>query len=313
MAASVIGGLLSLRLFLPGIVGRFATQSRAVIAGAGDGVPLGALAAQARDMTMAAVLPFLVTASLVAVAAGLAQSRFALAPDAAKPRLSNLSWRRGLERLKPTQAGWDGLRTLIKLGVVGTATWPVIASGLPRLLQARRLDAGISEAAGMIWGLLVRTAVAAAVIAAVDYGLARLRIERSLRMTHQELRQEVKEHEGDPLVRSARRRRQHAMSRNRLIAVAGAAVVVTNPTHYAVALAFQTSDPAPRVVAKGTNRLAARIRREAGRHGVPVVENKPLARSLFRRVRVGQFVPTALYEAVAVVLAVAYRRRRRAA
>ena len=102
------------------------------------------------------------------------------------------------------------------------------------------------------------------------------------------------------------------LTRNRMIAdVATADVVITNPTHLAVALAYDPSDPAPRVVAKGSNRIAAKIRREAYRNGVTVLENKPLARTLFRTVKIGQFVPGDLFEAVATILAVAYRRRAR--
>ncbi len=114
------------------------------------------------------------------------------------------------------------------------------------------------------------------------------------------------------MVKSARRRRAMEMSRNRMIAdVATADVVVTNPTHLAIALHYDAEEAAPRVVAKGANKLAAKIRKEAYRNGVLVLEDKPLARTLYRRVKVGHFVPTALFEAVATVLAVAYRRRAR--
>ena len=121
--------------------------------------------------------------------------------------------------------------------------------------------------------------------------------------------------EGDPLIKSQRRRRAIEVTRNRLINVATADVVVTNPTHFAVALAYNPPEPAPRVVAKGTDRQAKRIRRMAARHGVPIIEHRPLARALFRKSKVGHFVPAALYEAAAIVLAEAYRRqpRRRAA
>src|SRR5690606_2260219 len=121
--------------------------------------------------------------------------------------------------------------------------------------------------------------------------------------------EEAKQTEGDPLVKAQRRRRAQELSRNRMLReVAGADVVVTNPTHLAVALRYRDGEPAPRVVAKGADRLAAKIRKIAYRNGILVTEDKPLARALYRRCKVGAFIPGALYEAVAVVLAVAYRR-----
>lgn len=133
-------------------------------------------------------------------------------------------------------------------------------------------------------------------------------------MSMQEVKQEHKDSEGDPLVKSQRRRRAVELSRNRMLRdVALADVVITNPTHFAVALRYADGEGAPRVVAKGADKLAAKIRGLAHRHGVLVTENKPLARALYRRCKVGHYVPAALYEAVAVVLAVAYRRRGRVA
>ena len=107
-----------------------------------------------------------------------------------------------------------------------------------------------------------------------------------------------------------RRRRAAELSRNRMIKAAGGAdVIVTNPTHLAVALKYEADEPAPRLVARGANELARRMQKEARRHGVPVFEDKSLARALFRKVKVGAYVPTALFEAVALILALAYRRR----
>ncbi len=147
------------------------------------------------------------------------------------------------------------------------------------------------------------------VIAAADYGYQRWKTGREMRMSKEEVKQEHRNADGDPLIKGQRRRRALELSRNRMLgAVAGADVVVTNPTHFAVALAYADGDAAPRVVAKGTDRIAAKIRAEAYRNGVLVTENRPLARALYRRCKVGSFVPAALYEAVAIVLALAYRR-----
>ena len=130
-------------------------------------------------------------------------------------------------------------------------------------------------------------------------------------MTKQEVREEQKQQESSPLVRAEIRRRQQALSRNRMIhAVATADVVITNPTHLAVVLAYDADDPAPRVVAKGAGTIVDRIRAEARLHGVPIREDKPVARTLFKSVEVGDLVPVELYAAIAEILAAIYRARR---
>jgi flagellar biosynthetic protein FlhB len=163
-----------------------------------------------------------------------------------------------------------------------------------------------------VWAIVIRAAGLAIVIAGADYTVTRFRHNKEMKMTKQEMREEFKTSEGDPHVRAARRQRAREMSRNRMIFdVANADVVVTNPTRLAIALKYEPDEVAPRIVAKGANKIAAKIRAEARRNGVPLIENKPLARSLYRRVKVGGFVPANLFEAVAAVLAVAYRRRPR--
>jgi flagellar biosynthetic protein FlhB len=160
--------------------------------------------------------------------------------------------------------------------------------------------------------MFVRLAALAAILAAADVAMAKFRTGRSLKMTKQETRQENKEEEGNPLVRSHRRRRHAEIARHNMIRETAAAdVVLTNPTHLAVALRYAPNEPAPRVVAKASGALALKLRATAYRHGVMVREDKALARAIYRRCKVGHFVPAALFEAVAVVLAAAYRRRRR--
>jgi flagellar biosynthetic protein FlhB len=163
-----------------------------------------------------------------------------------------------------------------------------------------------------VWQIVLRAAALASVIAASDYAVTRFRHNKEMKMTKQEMREEHKTSEGDPMVRSQRRQRAREMSRNRMIFdVGNADVVVTNPTRLAIALKYEPDELAPRIIAKGSNKIAAKIRAEARRNGVPLIENKPLARALFRKVKVGGFVPANLFEAVAAVLAVAYRRRPR--
>jgi len=161
----------------------------------------------------------------------------------------------------------------------------------------------------LVWGLLVRVAGAFVVVAVADYVFQRREHEKNLRMTKYELREEHKRTEGDPLVRSRIRERQRAMSRHRMMqAVKKATVVVTNPVEVAVALRYDPRRiPAPVVVAKGRRLIAARIRAEARKHGVPIVPSPELARALYRSVPLGRQIPPELYQTVAEIIAFVYR------
>ena len=256
------------------------------------------------------VAPVATAAVLGALVAGFAQVGFKPTPKAAKPKLSNLSPKKGLKKLKPSTAGWEAARTATKLGLLGLIVWLPLRQWTEQQLAERGLTAGVGSALSGAWSILLRATALAAVVAAADYAWNRYRTAKELRMSKHDVKREHKDTEGDPLVRAQRKRRAQELSRNRMLRdVASASVVVTNPTHLAIALTYADGDPAPRVVAKGADRLAAKIRGIAYRHGVPVTEDRPLARALYRRCRLGQYVPSALYEAVAVVLAVAYRRR----
>jgi len=189
--------------------------------------------------------------------------------------------------------------------------WEPLGAWSTRLGDAMGLSDALAFTGELMWELAVRATLLAVVIALADYAVVRHRSTKKMKQSKQEVKEEHKQSEGDPTVRQARRRRALEASRNRMIAdIGGADVVVTNPTRLAVALRYLPDEAAPRVVARGANKLAAKIRSEAYRCGVAVLEDKPLARALYRKVRVGGYVPTALFEAVATVLAVAYRRRR---
>jgi flagellar biosynthetic protein FlhB len=166
----------------------------------------------------------------------------------------------------------------------------------------------------MVLAIAQRAAFAYLLIGLIDYGYQRWRHEKGLRMTKQELREEFKQHSLPAEVKSAQRRRQLQAARARMMAaVPQADVVVVNPTHFAVALTYDGTRPAPECVAKGQDLVALQIRRLAEEHGVPVVEDRPLARSLHAAIEIGQLVPEELYQAVAQVLAYVYRVAKRRA
>lgn len=311
VAASLVAAAVSLRVFGGSGIATLREETHLLLANPfTDSVHLGEVAGAAGRMALALGGPLLAAAVLAAVVAGVGQVGVRLTPKAAKPKLSHLSPKKGMERLKPARAGWELVRTAVKLGLLLAIVWVPLRDWSSSLAGGRNLDAGLAATLAQAWTVVGRAVALAAVIAAADYAWNRYRTAKELRMSKDEVRREHKDSEGDPLIRAQRRRRQSELSRNRMLRdVAFADVVVTNPTHLAVALRYADGEAAPRVVAKGADHLAAKIRAEAYRHGVTVTEDKPLARALYRACKPGQYVPSALYEAVAVVLALAYRRR----
>lgn len=212
----------------------------------------------------------------------------------------------GLKRVFGTQALWEGVKSLAKTAVVGIVLVTVIQGLMPVLLTAGGLpvSALIDGAGGGAGALLQSAVLAGLILAAADVFVVMKRNRKKTRMTKKEVRDENKASEGDPQIKSQRRSRQLAMSRNRMIsAVADADVVLVNPTHVAVALVYEPGKSAPRVVAKGTGHVAARIREQAATDQVPIVADIPLARAIFAACEIGQEIPTELYNAVARVLA----------
>lgn len=212
----------------------------------------------------------------------------------------------GLKKTFGPQAWWNGAKTLLKTLAVGGVLGLTIVAMQPLLTQAGGMSAAaILAAAGQGVVYLLAGAVGAALlIAGIDLLVVMRRNRKKTRMTVQEVKDELKNSEGDPLVKSQRRSRQMAMSRNQMIAAAADAdVVLVNPTHVAVALKYTPGQtPAPKVVARGAGHIATRIRDKAGANGVPMVQNIGLARGIYSACEVGQYVPVELYGPVAVVL-----------
>ncbi|MDH6237255.1 EscU/YscU/HrcU family type III secretion system export apparatus switch protein [Cryobacterium sp. CG_9.6] len=212
----------------------------------------------------------------------------------------------GLKRVFGGQALWEGVKSLLKTAVVGIVLVVVIQGLMPVLMTAGGLPVmELIGAAGDGAGALLRTAVAAGLILAVaDVFVVMRRNRKKTMMTKKEVTDENKASEGDPLIKSQRRARQLAMSRNRMIAsVTDANVVLVNPTHVAVALSYEPGKSAPRVVAKGVGHIATRIREQAETDHVPIVQDIPLARALHAACEIGEEIPVDMYNSVARVLA----------
>ena len=262
------------------------------------------------SIAVATVIPVMSIAFVAALASGFGQVGFVYAPKAAKPKLSNLDPRKGLSRFKPGTAGWELVKAATKLGLLVALAWSPLVAAAGAVVEAGSFQGGVSEIMRGAWVIVLRVAALTVAVGAGDYAINWFRTHRELKMSVRDIKQESKDSEGDPHIKAQRRKRASELTRNRMIAnTATADVVVTNPTHLAIALKYEAEEPAPKVVAKGADSLARKIRRTARRNGVPVIEDKPLARTLFRKVKVGHYIPSALFEAVAMLLAAAYRRR----
>ncbi|NUU15867.1 EscU/YscU/HrcU family type III secretion system export apparatus switch protein [Cellulomonas humilata] len=280
--------------------------------------PTPAGAVQVLDDALRSLLttlaPLFVVLVLVTVAVGMAQGgihprRFSLHVDQFKPV-------NAAKRLVGGQAWWQGVQTLLKTGAVALVLLVGLQALVPTLMASGQLPLShLLGVAGDGTASLLRTGIAAGILLAIaDVVVVMRRNRKQTRMTLQELKEENKRTEGDPMLKGHIRSKQMAMSRNRMMSeVATADVVLVNPTHVAVALRYEPGSGAPKVVAKGAGVVAARIRAEATERRVPMVEDIALARALHAACELGQEVPAHLFTAVARVLAFVMALRRRGA
>jgi flagellar biosynthesis protein FlhB len=256
---------------------------------------------------------FLLTIA-AALVAPIALGGWVFSPAALVPKLERLDPLRGLGRMFSWHSLGELVKAALKALLIGSVIYWVVGRQQDQLfaLIAQPLETAITAFGRMLLfaGLAVVAGLAA--IAAIDVPFQLWRYYQGLRMTREELRQEMKELEGDPRLKARIRSQQREIARRRMMSeVPKADVVVTNPTHFAVALKYEAgSMGAPVVLAKGMNLLAQRIRELADEHKVPVLEAPPLARALYRHAEVGDQIPAALYAAVAQVMAYVYQLNR---
>ncbi len=234
------------------------------------------------------------------------QGGISVAPKLLMPKFSRINPLSGLKRMFGPQGAWSLIKALLKSAALALVAYASVRSLLPTLIDAGALPVStlVSMAVDAVLRLIRWCAIAGLTMAFGDYAVVRRRNNKSLKMTKQELKEEMKSTDGNPQLRAAIRSRALAISRNRMLAdVPQADVVIVNPTHIAVALRYQAVRGAPRVVAKGGDHMAARIRQIAEQNRIPMVEDVPLARTLFQAVDVGREIPGDMFEAVARVLA----------
>jgi flagellar biosynthetic protein FlhB len=257
-----------------------------------------------------AVAPIAIVCLVFGVLANVGQVKFKPSLHGIKPDFKRLDPLKGFKNLFGPNILFEGAKNLTKVAIVGAITAFAVVPKLEDLSALVGMAPGdlVSKLGHTVLGIAQRAAIAYILIGIADYAYQRWRTEKSMRMDKQEVKEEQKAYTSPPEVRAALRRRQMAAARARMMsAVPEADVVVTNPTHYAVALVYDGLKPAPEVLAKGQDLVAAQIRRVAEENGVPVISDPPLARSLHASVEVGQQVPEELYAAVAQLLAFVYR------
>lgn len=261
--------------------------------------------------------PFLLLLLVTALVVNFAQVGFAVSWEAIALKPDKLNPVQGFQRLVSLRGFMTLIMSLAKVGIVLAVAYLYFSSqfGGAGLLTGLTAKQGFAHSAEIIIEFMLYLAAVLLVIAVLDYGYQRYQHEQDLRMTKQEVIEEQKDTEGDPHMRARRRARQRELAQQRMMAaVPEAEVVVRNPDHFSVALAYDIDkDPVPYVVAKGVDHLAMRINEAATRAGVPMVYNPRLARQLYYRVEIDEPVPEDLWQAVVAVLAQVYRGEERMA
>jgi flagellar biosynthetic protein FlhB len=287
--------------------------SQAHVLGPANRIGVEALLKANIEVILAALAPLLAAVLIAGVGGNVIQVGFRVTPKALEFKTSKLNPFTGMKKFFQPNAFFELIKNVFKIAVIGLLAWMVISSLMGRLnaTPLLPLPAVVAEGKAGFVQLMAVLLFFMVILGAADWFWQQHRHEKNIRMTKYEVKKEMKDVEGDPQIKARVRGLQFEMARKRMLAdVPTADVVVTNPTHFAVALKYQPGSPAPVVVAKGQDHVAQVIKRVAKEFRVPVIENKPLARSLHREVDVGDVVPEGLFQAVAEVLAYVYRLKK---
>jgi len=318
-AAALLGGLVILRSSGPNLWAAlggvlrndFSHLSRADLT---KGEVVGVITQMAVVSTLA-LAPILAALMVTGVATGLLQTGLNVSGDALKPKFDRVNPMGGAKRIFSMTTGFELLKMCVRLVILVMVSYSVLTSVADQVAGISRSGLLIAPSiiGNVLFAVAIRVALAGGLLGIIDYSYQRWKFGRDLKMSKQEVREEMKQLDGNPEVKQRIRRMQRALAKKRMMsAVPKATVIVTNPTHFAVALRYEAGkNGAPIVVAKGQDLVAQEIRRVAQKHNVPVIENPPLARALHAGVPIGGEVPAQLYKAVAEVLAFVYKLKRR--
>lgn len=310
--------LFALSLVLPGAASGIAQGFGSAFRGAGvaaarsaDPLAYGTFALNSMAPILGGSAMLIFSVMVIGLVANFGQVGFHLSTEALQPKFSKLNPMEGFKRIFSARATMEGFKATAKCVLFGLVAYSAISAHWGALIGLSWLHPtkATIQVAQLAHTILNRIAITWLMIAVADYFFQRKQVDKQLKMTKDELRREMKEMEGSPELKGERMKRARKLSRGRMMSqVKKADVIITNPTHYAVAVMYERSKMhAPMVVAKGADAIALKIREEAKKHRVPIIENPPLARALYKQCEIGDFVPRDLFTAVAEVLAYVYK------
>ncbi|MBD5559246.1 MAG: flagellar biosynthesis protein FlhB [Clostridia bacterium] len=258
------------------------------------------------------MLPILAVALAAAIISNMAQTGFLFTSKALQPKFNRLNPAEGFKRMFSSRALMGLLTSILKTVLVGLVIYLQISADLPAFHMMLTTDVrnSVQQIAEMVFDAAFMISAFLAGVAFLDYIFQRRKFRKDLMMSKYEVKMEMKQQEGDPQIKGKIKQKQREMATMRMMSeVPDADVVITNPTHYAVALRYEEDiTPAPLVIAKGQDNVALKIKEIAAEHDIDMFENKPLARSLYFGCEIGDYIPVELYQAVAEILAEVYKR-----
>lgn len=258
--------------------------------------------------------PFFLIFMILGIASSVVQVGILYNEDALTPDLKKIDPIAGFGKIFSLRSVMEGVKAVVKVSIVAIIAYVVVKEEF--FISANLVEFSIEEMFSFLGNissrLLIGVTIFIGILAAGDYAYQRWELEKSMRMSKQEIKEESKNREGDPLIKQRIKRVQRELANKRMMQdVPKADVIITNPTHIAVAIKYEVGSPAPKILAMGADAVAERIRNLARENKIPIIENKPLARTMFQTLKVGQFVPRELFQAVAEVLAYVYKLRRK--
>lgn len=261
------------------------------------------------------ILPIFLVAVVIAIVSNLFQVGFMFTLEPLKPSFDKMNLIKGLQKIFSTRTLVELGKNIVKIGVVGFVVFTIVKNKIGSLFALSNLEISLIAMQGknILFSIFMAVVITYLVIAIIDLTYQRYEHKKSMRMTKQEVKDEFKQTEGNQEVKAKIKEVQRKIAARRMMEeVPKATVVITNPTHLAVAIRYERKKmPVPILVAKGADLLAERIKEIAKEHRVPLVENKPVAQFLYREVEIGDAVPNELYQAVAEILAVIYQNKKK--
>ncbi len=261
------------------------------------------------------IFPIMVPIMIMGVIASLMQSGFIFTGDPIKPDFKKLSPISGFKKIFSTRSLVDLLRNLAIVSTIGIVAYNFIKSNYLQMLNygSLKIDAILVVFGKLVIGIFFKISIIMLIISIIDFAYQKFKHNKELKMSMQEVKEEYKQQEGDPQIKSKIRQKQREMASSRMMqSVPDATVVITNPTHLAIAIKYeQGGEGAPIVVAKGADNVAIKIKEVASESNIPIIENKPLARLIYKDLDIGAEIPADMYGAVAEILALVYKLKKR--